>query len=244
MDGWKKANARIRRRCRPGWNWIRCYPFPLDTRPPSGKVFYVEDHRSKSGRCPILSDFSWHVDGGTRAAGQKFFYCLQVKRAYACYRSAIRTWMYVHVRSSARWCARDSSTCLSEETLAVKRQGWRGYVGRPLRICSESRPANVPRPDSDDQANREKSSLQSCCERKRRATVVTDNMQIIGISRRSRPTNFSRRSKLWGNEWTFGLSHECVRSKWFRLKPRRFVVTDDQRTGTAQLLFLCGFAME
>lgn len=63
---------------------------------------YVEDHRSKSGRCPILSDFSWHVDGGTRAAGQKFFYCLQVKRAYACYRSAIRTWMCVHVRSSVR----------------------------------------------------------------------------------------------------------------------------------------------
>lgn len=36
-----------------------------------GKVFYIEDHGSRSGRCPILSDFGWQVDAAP-AAGRNF----------------------------------------------------------------------------------------------------------------------------------------------------------------------------
>lgn len=101
-------------------------------------------------------------------------------------------------------------------------------------------------PDSDDQANRGKKSspLQSCCERKRRATVVTDNMQIIGISRRSRSTDFSRRARerfeAFG-EWTFGLACRMRSSEMISFeKPRPFVVTDDDQAPLPprSLLFL------
>lgn len=46
-------------------------PPPSPRSSTGGKVFYIEDHGSRSGRCPILSDFGWQVDAAP-AAGQNF----------------------------------------------------------------------------------------------------------------------------------------------------------------------------
>lgn len=101
-------------------NGIEFSATPSSKRPPAGRCLSsrTTGHNLGVAQSSLISvGRSWQRTG----RWPEFFYCLQVKRVRSL-RVSVSTWTCVHVRS-IRLCARDSSTCLSEKMLAVKRQG-------------------------------------------------------------------------------------------------------------------------
>lgn len=130
-------------------------PLPTSSHVQEG-VLEGEDHRSQSGRCPILSDFSWQVDTDTRGRWPGFFYCLQVKRV-----RSLRGPLFDAVDSRTRVPRQmDAPVYVHGPQHVLVRGAARGQttgmtgvplVSSPLRICSESSAGQRGRADSDGQ---------------------------------------------------------------------------------------------